>query len=248
MKATIHLSLLFVLALSVSGQPLPHAPLSCPTYEPSDREQAARMNDASRTNLAPVYPYLAEFLVDKFQLSNKQGIGIDIGAGPGNLVLELCQRTPRFYWVHTDINTYQAEPFFRKAITNQCAHRVGVVFADVHRLPFRNDYADVIVSRGSLQFWENQKTAFGEIYRTLKSGGHAYIGRGFPPNLPLETAKTVRTNQGKGMPKYDVQETAEQLRALMQELNITNYEIIRPRTDQSIVNYGVWVHFTKSPR
>lgn len=185
--------------------------------------------------------------MDRFQLDQKQGAGIDIGGGPGTLVLELCRRSPEFSWINADINPHHAATLFRNALTNDCAHQLGQVFADVHRLPFREDYADLIVSRGSMPFWADQATAFAEIYRMLKPGGHAFIGLGFSPNLPLEVAKEVRARQGKGMPRYDVQETVAQFHALMHKLKIRDYEILRPHADQSVVNYGVWVTFSKPP-
>jgi SAM-dependent methyltransferase len=252
MTTMTRLSLILLPALLVACRMVSNAPQATPrvrpAYEEFTREQAVRMEEAATTSLAPVYPCLAEYVVERFHLADKRGIGIDIGAGPGSLVLELCRRTPGFYWINADINTHHAESFFRKAITNGCAYRLGLVFADVHHLPFRNDYADMVVSRGSFPFWGDQRTAFAEIHRVLKPGGHAFIGRGFPPNLPIEVAKEIRAKQGKGMPAYDVQETAGQLRALMRTLKISDYEILRPRSDQSLVNYGVWVHFSKSPR
>jgi len=47
------------------------------------------------------------------------------------------------------------------------------------------------------------------------------------------------------MPQYDVQETVKQLQALMKTLKIRDYEILRPRSDQTLVNYGVWIEFSK---
>jgi SAM-dependent methyltransferase len=184
--------------------------------------------------------------VQKYQLTKNPGIGLDIGGGPGNLVTELSQRTPNFYWINTDINTFNADTYFHRMLTNDCAPRVGFVFADVHHLPFRDNYADIVVSRGSFHFWADPKTAFSEIARVLKPGGHAVIGRGFSPNLPVEIAKRVRTNQGKGMPKYDVRETVVQLRDLMKDLKIIDFEIVQPRSDQTEVSYGVWLCFKKT--
>ena len=39
--------------------------------------------------------------------------------------------------------------------------------------------------------------AFSEIYRVIKLGAVAYIGRGFSRDLPVETAKKIRLKQGK---------------------------------------------------
>lgn len=247
-KTILRSAPMLILVASVSCQTVPRPPCRPPDYEQFTRPQAARMNGLAQTNLAPVYPFLAEFIVDKYRLGDKPGIGIDIGGGPGRLAIELAKRTPRYYWLNTDINPHHAAAFYQSAAATECAHRLGMAFADVHQLPFRDDYADTIVSRGSLQFWQDQKVAFGEILRVLKPGGHAFIGRGFSPNLPLETAGGVRTRQGGGMPKYDPEETAARLASLMEELRISDFEILRPRLDQREVSYGVWVLFVKPKR
>jgi SAM-dependent methyltransferase len=46
-------------------------------------------------------------------------------------------------------------------------------------MPFTDGAVDLVVSRGSLPFWENRSRAFREIYRVLKPGGVAYVGGGF---------------------------------------------------------------------
>ena len=61
-------------------------------------------------------------------------------------------------------------------------------------LPFEDNYAEIITSRGSFQFWKNKQLAFSEIYRVLKPGGVAFIGRGFSENLSIETARKIRQN------------------------------------------------------
>jgi len=230
------------LALAVT---LAAAPLTVPSYEKFTAEKAARFNRSATTTLAPVYPYLAEYLVGKFDLARKPGIGIDVGSGPGNLVIELARRSKAMYWINADINPHFFAYFYESARAAKLCHRVGAVFADAQRLPFRDDYADVVVSRGSFQFWEDKKSGFAEIYRVLKPGGVAFIGRGFSENMPLETAKAVRKKQGKGMPKYDVAATKARLEKIMADLKIADYKIIRPRKDQTEVNYGIWVEFSK---
>jgi len=222
--------------------------LSLPDYNRFTRADAIKLNEAVRKALKPVYPLLADYIVDRFQLRNRTGIGIDIGGGPGDLVLELCKRTPGFYWINTDVNTFSNEELYRRALKQDCAHQAGALFADAKYLPFRDDYADIIISRGSLQFWGNLKQGFAEIYRVLKPGGWAMIGRGFPENMPLHVAKQVRKNQGGRMPKYNPKELAEKLNRVMTQLKIKEFNVIRPRTDQKEVNYGVWVIFTKTPR
>jgi len=157
-------------------------------------QDALSMIKASREALSPVYAPLAEQIVKDFNLHEKEGIGIDLGSGPGTLILELCQRT-RLHWINADINPYFFPHFYRLAQERGFGHRVSAVLSDAQFLPFHDNYADIIVSRGSFQFWEDRIQAFREIYRVLKPGSVAYIGRGFSENLPIETAKKIRSKQ-----------------------------------------------------
>ena len=199
---------------------------------------------ASRSTLAPVYAPLAEQLVSDLGLREKEGIGIDLGSGPGTLIMELCERT-RLHWINADINPDVFPHFFMLASERGLGGRVSAVFADAHALPFHDNYADVVVSRGSFPFWEDKTQGFREIYRVLKPGAVAYIGRGFSRNLPVETARAIRAKQGKKM-KYDRAEAAEELRQIMITLNIETFRVHTPApVGSEDVNYGVWIEFHK---
>ena len=225
-----------------------------PAGKPQAADETVRVDGEGFTAmkesvLAPVYGPLAEYLVERYDLSEKKGIGIDIGGGPGDLVIALAGLTERMYWINTDINREILPQVQARARAKGLESAIGSMFADVHNLPFQSDYADIIISRGSLQFWEYWNRSFSEIYRVLKPGGVAYIGRGFSENLPVETARNVRSAQklGKGMPTYDPDDYANRLGNLMKALGIRDYHIIRPRPDGGDdISYGVWVEFRKS--
>ena len=208
------------------------------------RQNTPGMVRTSRNTLAPVYAPLAEQIVSDFDLSEKEGIGIDLGSGPGTLIVELCKRT-KMHWINADINPNYFTSFYRMAEENGVGQQVSAIFADAHSLPFRDNYADIIVSRGSYHFWEDKVKAFGEIYRVLKPGATAYIGRGFARNFPVETAKKIRSKQGKKM-QYNLDEKAREFDNIMNKLGIKNYriEIPKPPGGENI-NYGIWIEFQK---
>jgi len=205
---------------------------------------AERMIAAAEGTLAPVYAPLAQEMTDRLALADKEGIGIDLGSGPGTLIVELCRRT-KLHWINADINPYFFPYFLQKADAAGLGGRVSAVWSNAQTLPFRTDYADVIVSRGSFHFWPDKVPAFGEIYRVLKPGGTACIGRGLPGIMPLAEAQEVRRKHGGG-PKYDVDETEKELRRIMQTLGIADFMIRRPHVGNAAgVNYGIWLEFRK---
>lgn len=209
-------------------------------------EQAAEyFNKTAKTVLHPAYSFLAADIVERFHLKTKHGIGIDVGGGTGDLVIQLSKLTLDFYWVSTDINPYFSKYVLNNASENNCAHQVGFMAADAHSLPFKNNFADVVVSRASLQFWKDKEKVFREILRVLKPGGKAYIGRGFAETMPLKELKELRAKQKNGMPKYKPEELATELEGLAKKLHIMSFEILRPHLEQNEVNYGVWIIFSK---
>ncbi len=200
--------------------------------------------------LAPVYGPLAEWIVNRFDLTEKEGVGIDLGGGSGHLVIELCRRTHHLHWINADLDPACFFRFYRLAEAAGIGPRVSAQWADAQHLPFRDDYAEIIVSRGSFQFWPDLHAAFREIHRVLQPGGSALIGRGFSENLPPVIARQVREKQQKGssFPKYNVDETEKQLRQVMNDLEIADFQILRPQPPGSEgINYGIWLIFEKKP-
>ena len=215
---------------------------------PTSREarSAQRMIRASESTLAPVYAPLAEHLVKELRLAGRTGVGIDLGSGPGTLIVELCRRT-KLHWINADINPCFFGYFLKLAGQHGVADRVSAVLADAQAMPFRDGYADVVVSRGCYHFWPDRKKGFAEVYRVLKPGGVAYVGRGFSANLPVETARRIRARQGRPM-RYDRQKEADALGRLMAELGIRQFRVHlpKPRGGED-VHYGLWVEFHKPP-
>lgn len=150
------------------------------------------------------------------------------------------------HWINADINPHFFPLFFKAAEDAKVENRISAVFADAQALPFRDNYADIIVSRGSFHLWKDKLQAFSEIYRVIKPGGIAFIGQGFSENLPVDIAKKVRAKQGGG-PRYDIAKTAAEMREIMKVLGIKEYRIRFPKPPGSEgVNYGIWLEFHKS--
>ena len=214
----------------------------------SQKQGLKNFAGTTSTVLKPVYAPLAREIAGKFDLTEKKGIAIDLGSGPGDLIIEMCRVTKNLHWVNADINPDFFPGFIKRASDAGFGGRVSAMYADAQDLPFRDNYAEIIISRGSFQMWENLTAGLSEVYRVLKPGGIAYIGRGFSTDLPVEVARGIRNkqnNKGKGL-KYDVKKTAEKMKAIMEELNIQNYKIIIPKPpDAGNINYGLWLEFHK---
>ena len=219
-----------------------------PSSTASEKPVPDNFRETTKSVLKPVYKPLAAEIVKKFDLADKKGIAIDLGSGPGDLIIELCRITKNLHWVNADINPDYFPGFIKKASDAGFGNRVSAIYADAQNMPFRDNYAEIIISRGSFHMWDELKAGLSEVYRVLKPGGTAYIGRGFSTDLPVNIARDIRNKQnrnGKGL-KYDVEKTAEQFKIIMKELNINDFKIIIPKpAGAEGINYGLWLEFHK---
>ncbi len=105
----------------------------------------------------------------------RKGLCIDIGCGPGSLEVELAKRS-EFTIVGLDIDP-DMKPLFEKRMREaRLQDRVSFVAGDAQQLPFPDDHADVIVSRGTLTFIPDIGRCLREVDRVLKPTGVAFLG------------------------------------------------------------------------
>jgi ubiquinone/menaquinone biosynthesis C-methylase UbiE len=144
-------------------------------YEKFDGEGAESYDMIASKVFAPVYPVLAERIVEWSGINS--GVCIDIGTGPGNLAIALARVTNLLVYA-MDF----AVPIMEKArmhISHDgLSDRVVPVAGDVHHMPFADLTVSLIASRGSTRFWRNKPAALREIVRVLKPGGKGFVGGG----------------------------------------------------------------------
>ncbi|MDY6951680.1 MAG: class I SAM-dependent methyltransferase, partial [Thermodesulfobacteriota bacterium] len=121
----------------------------------------------------------------------RDGLCIDIGCGLGHLEIELAKRS-NFTIKGLDIDP-GAKPLFEKRIREaNLQDRVSFVLGDAQEMPFPDDYADVIVSRGTLIFIPDIAKCLREVDRVLKPSGVAFLGGRYlytPAPCKISTAK-----------------------------------------------------------
>jgi ubiquinone/menaquinone biosynthesis C-methylase UbiE len=105
----------------------------------------------------------------------RDGLLIDIGCGSGDLDVELAKRS-NFTIKGLDIDP-DVRPLFEKTVREAgLEDRVAFVLGDAQKLPFDDDSADVIVSRGTLVFIPDVAACLREVDRVLKPTGVAFLG------------------------------------------------------------------------
>jgi ubiquinone/menaquinone biosynthesis C-methylase UbiE len=139
--------------------------------------------------VAHTYPMTATRMLRECAV--REGICLDIGCGPGNLDVELAKRS-NLTIIGLDIDA-DMKPFFEQKMRDaNLQDRVRFVEGDAQKLPFPDDYADVIVSRGTLTFIPDIAKCLREVDRVLKPTGVAFLGGRYvytPQSYKISNAK-----------------------------------------------------------
>ncbi|MBI4499192.1 MAG: class I SAM-dependent methyltransferase [Chloroflexi bacterium] len=100
---------------------------------------------------------------------------LDLGCGPGWLALELARMQPGLAVVGLDTSTEILDVARRNL--ERAGLEAGVSFhqGSAERLPFPDDYFDLVVSTLSLHHWEDPIGAFNQVNRVLQPGGRFVI-------------------------------------------------------------------------
>ncbi len=132
---------------------------------------------------APVYPALAKQIVQDFGIT--KGICVDVGGGCGCLAMALAKITDLKIY-NLDIDPWAVRLCNVLVDEAGLTGRVMAIEGDAQNMPLRDNFADLVVSRGSIFFWPDQLAGLKECYRILKPGGVAYVGGGFSRILDPE--------------------------------------------------------------
>lgn len=189
----------------------------------------------NRTHV-PIYPLIANQIIRKFNIT--EGTAIDVGAGPASLSIAMARITHLDIYA-MDISREMLEIAQKSIEKNSLKKRITLITGDVNQMPFQDEFAELIFSRGSMFFWKDLSTSFKEIYRVLKPGGAGYIGGGFgSATLRRKVKEEFKRKDGKSYqnpPKIQV----DALEIAVLEAGIADYLLIN---DES----GLWVLFEKT--
>jgi ubiquinone/menaquinone biosynthesis C-methylase UbiE len=141
----------------------------------SVRTDPAKFNVVAKTAFAEVYPRIAEQIKNRFNIT--KGTCVDLGSGPGSLAIAMARITDLSIF-SLDIQPEMTELAQQNISEAGLQKRIKAVTSDVCRMPFKDVSVDLVISRGSIFFWDNRVAAFKEINRILKPGGAAYVGGG----------------------------------------------------------------------
>lgn len=190
----------------------------------------------------PIYPVIAEQIIDKTCITS--GKCLDIGSGGGHLGLSLAKITDMEVTLMDKLDD-ALDIACTRALEWGVSDRASMLLADVQSIPLDDGSVDLCVSRGSVWFWGDQAKGFSEVYRVLTNGGKAYIGGGFGTKELKEEVDRKMKERNREWPKsrekFVEGNTVEHFTGILNSIGISNFEI----TDDE---KGIWVVFEKNNR
>jgi len=206
------------------------------------KKSASGFNRIAKEVFAPVYPVIARAAVAWSGIT--EGWALDVGTGSGLLAIALaCETRMRVCALDMDPEMIRIAGQNLADAGGGPGSRICLVNADVHRMPLKEKSISLVVSRGSLLFWDDLTLAFDEIYRVLRSGGAAFVGGGFG-NAHLredifDRMRMINPDWDADVARRSSMATPETLRKALEKSGVPDFLV---RDDDT----GTWVELRKS--
>jgi ubiquinone/menaquinone biosynthesis C-methylase UbiE len=113
-----------------------------------------------------------EMVADDILTYCRQGVLLDIGTGPAWLLLAIHRKAPQTRLIGID----SSSAMVTKAGQNTAGvNSIEINQGNADKIPFPDNYFDIVVSTASIHHWKHPTQSLNEIYRVLKSGGFTLI-------------------------------------------------------------------------
>ena len=205
-------------------------------YQDMDISEAQLFDKKVKENFMPAIVSTAKQVIEDYGVL--QGVCVDVGCGTAIFAIELCRRSNlKIYALEKVKAIYEVA---RMNIENEgLIDRIIPVLGDAHDLPFENEFADLIVSRGSYHCWKDKVLVFQEIYRVLKKGGAGFVGGGFGRYITIEELDRMTFLRDRSL-KDDAKAycSPNKLEEIIHKAGISNFHIIYDRS-------GLWAELKK---
>ena len=104
-----------------------------------------------------------------------EGSLLDIGTGPGRLLLELHQLSPGMRLAGIDISPSMVVKARQNMAAAGLSEAIEIQEGNASQIPFGEDSFDVVVSTGTIHHWKDPLEGLNEVHRVLKPGASALM-------------------------------------------------------------------------
>jgi ubiquinone/menaquinone biosynthesis C-methylase UbiE len=123
----------------------------------------------------PQMRWIRHYVMSRAAALQDRGKAVDLGCGPGHLVLEMARHKPGLRVTGIDLSEKMLFDARQAAQQAGLEDRVDFRLGNAEGIPFPNQSLDLVISTLSLHHWSNPVKVLDEIDRVLKPGGAFYI-------------------------------------------------------------------------
>jgi ubiquinone/menaquinone biosynthesis C-methylase UbiE len=116
-----------------------------------------------------------ELVADDILSFWREGSFLDIGTGPGRLLLKLHHRAPQLRLVGIDSSPAMVTKARQNMADAALSNVIEIKQGNADNIPFPDDYFNIVVSTASIHHWKQPAVGLNEAYRVLKKEGFALI-------------------------------------------------------------------------
>jgi len=205
-------------------------------YAKMDILKVKRFDKMVKENFMPAIVSTVKQIIEDYGVL--EGICVDVGCGTAVFAIELCKHSKlKIFALEKERVIYEVA---RMNIEESgLADRIIPILGDAHKMPFKNEFADFIISRGSYHCWKDKVQVFEEIYRVLKKGGIALVGGGFGRYVTDEEYKRMKSLRDRSLgDDAKAYSSPDKLQEVVEKAGISNFHISYDRA-------GLWVEIKK---
>jgi ubiquinone/menaquinone biosynthesis C-methylase UbiE len=125
----------------------------------------------SRVALMPQMSLMRRYVARRATKMTARGAAVDLGCGPGYLVVEMARQAPELHVTGVDLSDEmlaEAEDYARR---HDMGQTVSFRKGDVQQIPFADGSVDLVVSTLSLHHWSDPVAVLDDVARVLSPGG-----------------------------------------------------------------------------
>jgi ubiquinone/menaquinone biosynthesis C-methylase UbiE len=199
------------------------------------------------------YPFVVQDVL-KHCKPNK-GFWVDLGAGKGQVAIPLAEAAGNPV-VMLDPKVEALAEGLQIARKKGLQDRLFAVVGAAENLPFPDNSVDLVVSRGSIFFWEDPVKGLQEVHRVLRPGGKAYIGGGAGSGYPKSAAQKLIQERREKMKGEEAEKwkrfvelrRPEQMEKWANEAKLPDFKVLGQgavSAEDPRVGQGVWLLMEK---
>ena len=211
--------------------------------------------DSKAVELPDHYETVAEDVV-YFCGSSGGRVWVDLGSGPGGLGLALLEKMHEAVMVLMDPDAEALRRALHSARERGLSARAVAIVGSAESIPLSDESVDIVVSRGSIYFWQDRAQGLREVWRVLRPGGRAMIGGGLGRRYPQwarqefirRRRESVAAKGPEAVREFVEARSPETFRRLAVEAGLPAFEVVGEGglgPDEANTGIGIWLQVAK---